>query len=179
MINYNSFNSYLIWRFEMPQLLEGHLKEGGTYFKTRKVIHTKFGLLLIVFSQITVNNCHHHMQFYIHSRTTNLATLRFWPGFLWARHFDMQPLLAGFPTGVESMGGSSKFDWVGGDGWVNTWRHGGLKTTSLNLGKTFEKYLWRSSFVKVAGYNLQVCNFTKNELLHTYFSRILAKFKLF
>ena len=65
----------------MWQLLEKHLKEGGTYFKTRKVIQN-FELLLIVFSQITVNNCHYDMQFYIHSRTTNLATLRFWPGFL-------------------------------------------------------------------------------------------------
>ena len=35
-----------------------------------------------------------------------------------------------------------------------------------------EKYLCRSSYIsKVAS-----CKFTKNELLHTYFSRILARF---
>ena len=41
-----------------------------------------------------------------------------------------------------------------------------------------EKYLYRCSFDnKVAGYkpaSLEACKFAKNELLHTYFSRILA-----
>ena len=32
--------------------------------------------------------------------------------------------------------------------------------------------------LKLLAISLQACNFTKNELLHTYFSRILARFKL-
>ena len=31
--------------------------------------------------------------------------------------------------------------------------------------------------LKLAAISLETCNFTKNELLHTYFSRILARFK--
>ena len=34
------------------------------------------------------------------------------------------------------------------------------------------------SFVKLLTISLQACKVTKNEFLHTYFSRILAKFKV-
>ena len=82
---------------------------------------------------------------------------------------------AGFPTGVANMGvgggDSSKFD--GGGGGVLSQNMGGA-WGSLNC---CQKYLWISSFdSKVAGCKPASLQIFKNELLHTYFARILARF---
>ena len=64
--------------------------------------------------------------------------------------------------------GSTKFD---REAWVNTWgEHGGLK---MVLKNTCE---WVHLLVKLIVISLQACKFTKNELLHIYFSRSLASF---
>ena len=63
--------------------------------------------------------------------------------------------IAGFPTGVENIGGE------GG---------GGLKMLSKNTCEGVH------SIEHLPARNLQACKFTKNELLRTYFSRILARF---
>ena len=47
---------------------------------------------------------------------------------------------------------------------------GGLKMLSKNAGDGVHL------IVKLPAIGLQACKFTKNELLHTYFSRILARF---
>ena len=68
---------------------------------------------------------------------------------------------AGFPTGVENIGGgSSKFD-------------GGIK--SIHGGSMEGLYMLSKKpcegvhlIVKLPAINLQTCNFTKDELLHTY-----------
>ena len=66
----------------------------------------------------------------------------------------------GFPTGVGNMRECA-----------NTW---GKHEGSL---KCRQKDLWRSSFdINVPALSLQACKFTKNELLHIYFWRILARF---
>ena len=77
--------------------------------------------------------------------------------------------LAGFPTGVENMGGgggcapptirgggSSKFKSIHGVGW-------GLKMLSKNTCEVVHL------IVKLPAIRLQSWKFTKNELLHTYF----------
>ena len=91
---------------------------------------------------------------------------------------------AGFPTGVENMGGgglcpppsiglevgvgSSKFD--RGLKSIHRGSMGQLKMLSKN---TCERV---HLIVKLPAISLQACKFTKNELLHTHFSRILARF---
>ena len=82
--------------------------------------------------------------------------------------------LTGFPTGVENMGGSLKFDGSGGGRGRLKSIHGvsmeGLKTLLKNTCEGV--YL----LVKLPAINLQASKFTKYELLHAYFSRILARF---
>ena len=89
------------------------------------------------------------------------------------------PSNAGFPTGVTNMGGtgesSSKFDggWGGGRGGLSqnmaaAW--GKLKMLSKNACEGVHL------IVKLPVISLKASKFTKYELLHTYFSRILAIF---
>ena len=78
--------------------------------------------------------------------------------------------MPGFPTGVENMmaggegGGSSKFD-----GW-------GLSQNMSGVLKMLSKNEGVHLIVKLPAISLQAFKFTKNEILHTYFSRILARF---
>ena len=72
-------------------------------------------------------------------------------------------LWSGFPTGVEDMGGSSKFDGGGGGGLSQYMGGGGLKMLSKNTCEGLHLIL------KLSAISLQACKFTKNELLHTYF----------
>ena len=74
----------------------------------------------------------------------------------------IQAYRAGFPTGVENMGRGS----------IHGGACGGLKMRSKNTWEGVHL------IVKLPAIILQACKFTKNELLHTYFSRILARFKL-
>ena len=80
----------------------------------------------------------------------------------------------GFPTGAENMvGGSSKFDGGGYSQYMGgAWGWGGLK---MLLKNTFQGV---PLLVKLLAISLQTSKFTKNELLRTYFSSILARFKL-
>ena len=80
------------------------------------------------------------------------------------------------PTGVESMGrggGALQNLMVGGGGlsqymW-QAWRGGCLRMLLKNTSEGVHL------IVKLPAISLQTCKFTKNEL-HTYFSRILARF---
>ena len=83
---------------------------------------------------------------------------------------SFSPPKAGFSKGVANMGGdSSKFD--GGD-------------LSQNMGVAWGelKMLVKNTcegvhlIVKLPAISLQASKFTKNELLHTYYSGILARF---
>ena len=64
----------------------------------------------------------------------------------------------GFPTGVENMGDSSKFD-----GESLSQYMGGLKILLKNTCGGVHL------IVKLQAISLQACKFTKNELLHSYF----------
>ena len=83
----------------------------------------------------------------------------------------------GFPTGVENGGeGAAVLPPLRGvlqnlmrGAYVNTWREE-LKIPSKNTCEGVHL------IVKLPAISLQACKFTVNELLHTYFSRILAKF---
>ena len=66
-------------------------------------------------------------------------------------------------------GSSSKFDEESFSQYMRRAR--GLKPCSENLKNTCEGV---HLLVKLPAVSLQACNFTKNELLHAYFSRILA-----
>ena len=84
----------------------------------------------------------------------------------------------GFPTGIENLGEVFEI-WLreGVGAWVNTWgEHGeGLKMAFLkSLKNTWEGV----HLLKLSVISLQACNFTKNQHLQKYFSRILARFKL-
>ena len=80
-------------------------------------------------------------------------------------------LQAGFPTGVANMeGGSSKFDGGGGSSQNMGGAWGELKTLSKNTCEGVHL------IVELPAISLQASKFTKNELLQTYFSRILARF---
>ena len=76
------------------------------------------------------------------------------------------------------MGGSSKFDWGGGlsqymeGSWGMGWG-GGVGGLKMPLKNTCEGV---HLIVKLPAIILQACKFTKNELLQTHFSRILARF---
>ena len=92
-----------------------------------------------------------------------------------SNHHTKIPLPAKFP--ISSMGRYARTShkcWEHGRTWINTWE--GLR---WGEGKNaVENYLWSILYVsKVASYKpAKACKFTKNELLHTYFSRILARF---
>ena len=74
----------------------------------------------------------------------------------------------GFPTGVAG-GGFLKIRWGGLS--QNVGEHGGkLKMLSKNTCEGVHL------IVKLWAISLQASKFTKNKLLHTYFSRILARF---
>ena len=81
--------------------------------------------------------------------------------------------MAGFPTVVENMGellpmgGGAFQNLVGEHGGGGG---GGVKMLSKNNCKGVHL------IVKLPAISLQACKFTKNKLLHTYFSRILARF---
>ena len=78
----------------------------------------------------------------------------------------------GFLTDVENMGGRGglffKIWWRGGLESI----HGGLKTLLKN---TCERV---HLLVKLQPITQQACRFTKIKLIHTYFPRILARFKV-
>ena len=77
------------------------------------------------------------------------------------------PLIKG-GGGIPIMGGSSKFD----GGRLSQYMGGawGLKILPKNTCEGVHL------IVKLPALSLQASKFTKNELLHTYFSRILARF---
>ena len=94
---------------------------------------------------------------------------------LYSERVQLLSLRLGFPTGVENMmgwvGGASKFDGVGGDVKSIHGEHGVvLKMLSKNTCKRVHL------IVKLPAIILQAYKFTKNELYHIYFSRILARF---
>ena len=80
------------------------------------------------------------------------------PRKLWIPHGH---IISGFPTGVENLEGSSKFDgglsqYIDGIAW-------GLKTVFLNLGKIIWMYLSGVHLIlKLQAVGLQASNFTKN-----------------
>ena len=82
---------------------------------------------------------------------------------------------SGFPTDVENVvgqgvGGLFKIWWGGLSQYMGGAWGGGLKMLSKN---TYERVHF---IVKLPAISLQARKFTKNELLHTYFWRILARF---
>ena len=89
-------------------------------------------------------------------RRSHLITLATWTFYPISSSLTANP---GFPTGVANMGGGGLSQ-----------NMGELKMQSKNTCEGV--YL----IVKLPAISLQACKFTKNELLHTYFSRILARF---
>ena len=80
-------------------------------------------------------------------------------------------LTRGFPTGVENIWGLFKIWWEGLSQYMGgAW--GGLKMLSKNTCDGVHL------IVKLLVISLQACTFIKNELLHTYFWRILARFSV-
>ena len=78
--------------------------------------------------------------------------------------------ITGFPTGVANMGGGFlKILW----GWGLKSKHGGARGKLKMLSKNTCEGV--HLIVKLPAISLQASKFTKNELLHTYFSRILAR----
>ena len=77
--------------------------------------------------------------------------------------------ISGIPTGVENMRGAPQ-NLLGGLSQYNNI----LKISVKSLKNTCE----RVHLLKLLIISLQACNFTKNGLLHTHFSRFLARFKL-
>ena len=78
----------------------------------------------------------------------------------------------GFPTGVANMGGA-----------LQNLMGGGLSQNIGGAGGELKMLLKNTCegshlIVKLPAISLQASKFTKNELLQTYFSRILARFKL-
>ena len=85
-------------------------------------------------------------------------------------YIKLRTKITRFPTGVENMGGSpSKFD-GGGLKSIHGGSMGVLKILSKNTCEGVHL------IVKLPAIRLQAYKFTKNELLHTYFSQILARF---
>ena len=95
------------------------------------------------------------------------------------KHASSPP--SGFPTGVENMGGCAPPYWGGGvlqnvmgEAYVNTLGEhgegGGLKMLSKNTCEGVHL------IINLLALSLQACKFTKNDLLHIYFSRILVRF---
>ena len=83
-----------------------------------------------------------------------------------SQHFPLH--IAGFPTGTENMGGALQ-NLMGGLSQFMGEAWGTLKTLSRNTCEGVHL------LVKLPAISLQASKFTKNELLHTYFSRILAR----
>ena len=77
-------------------------------------------------------------------------------------------MIAGFPTGVENIGGCA-VHW-GEGGWVQLKYMGELKMVLKNT--CVEVHV----LVKLLAISWQAYKFTKIELLHIYFSRVLARF---
>ena len=82
-------------------------------------------------------------------------------------------MIAGFPTGFENIGGCA-VHWGGvvvmGGGWVQLKYMGELKMVLKNT--CVEVHV----LVKLLAISWQAYKFTKIELLHIYFSRVLARF---
>ena len=78
--------------------------------------------------------------------------------------------MTGFPTGVENMGGGGSLKFDGELESVHGGEHGGLKMVLKNTCEGVHL------LVKLPARSLQACKFTKNDLLPTYFSRILDRF---
>ena len=76
----------------------------------------------------------------------------------------------GFPQELRTWGGSSKFDGEGGLKSKHRGAWGELKMLSKNTCEGVHL------IVKLLAISLQASKFTKNEFLHTHFSRILARF---
>ena len=89
--------------------------------------------------------------------------LRTWGGLL-----PIGEALQNLIAGLESVHGRSMGEGGGG----------GLKMVFLKSRENPLKNEGVHLLVKLAAMSLQACSFTENELLHTYFSRILARFKL-
>ena len=89
---------------------------------------------------------------------------------------------SGFSTGVTNMGGSCATPTpTGREGAPQNLMEGGLSQNMSGAGgelKTLSKNTCEGVYliVKLPAKSLKACKFTKNELLHTYFSRILARF---
>ena len=80
-------------------------------------------------------------------------------------------MTAGFPTGVENIGrGGALPNLTGGLKSTHGGSMGELKMLSKNTCEGI------NLIVKLPAISLQACKFTKNELLHTHFSRIFARF---
>ena len=61
--------TYLMSKFSVAVYIKGQrLKEGGAYFKKRRVILIKSENFVIVFFKITLNNNHYDMESYIFQR---------------------------------------------------------------------------------------------------------------
>ena len=79
-----------------------------------------------------------------------------------------------FPQVLRTWGRGAPQNLMGGGGGgglsQNMGEHGGLKIQSKNTREGVHL------IVKLPAINMQASKFTKNELLHTYFSRILARF---
>ena len=89
------------------------------------------------------------------------------------------PVQAGFPTSIENMGGGGSAPPTGGRAFQNLMGglsqymgeyEGGLKMLSKNTCEGVHL------IVKLPAIILQACKFTKNELLHTHFSMVFARF---
>ena len=76
---------------------------------------------------------------------------------------------SGFPIGVENMGGGALQNMMGRVKSIHGWSMAELKMLLKNTSEGVHL------IVKLLAISLQACKFTKNEL-HTYFSRILARF---
>ena len=82
----------------------------------------------------------------------------------------VEVVVAGFPTGVENMGGLFKIWW--GE-WLKSIHEGAWGRVKMLSKNTCEGV---HLIIKLLAISLQAYKFTKNEFLHTYFSRILARF---
>ena len=80
--------------------------------------------------------------------------------------------MLGFSTSVAKMGGGT---WGWGGGFLSQNVEGGVAWGELKMlsKNTCEGV---HLIVKLPAISLQASKFTKNELFHTYFSRILARF---
>ena len=85
-------------------------------------------------------------------------------------HSSYRYIYQGFPQKLRTWGCSSKFDGEGFSQYKGEHGGGQLKTLLQNASEGLHLSL------KLSPISLQAYKFIKNELLHTYFSRILARF---